>query len=61
MTPERRSNLIQKIIKILQELERPSWFKADRILKDVVEPELQETKDHYEKLFFADDSDNSKH
>lgn len=54
MDPIRRSNLIQKIIKILRELDRPAWFKADRILKDVVEPEIEKTKDEYVRLFYSD-------
>lgn len=60
MTPERRSNIVQKIIKVLIEqlkLNRPNFFVADRILKDVLEPELEKVKDEYVRLFYSNDRD----
>lgn len=63
MDASKRANLVQKIINVIKEqlkLSRPSWFLAERIVNDVLEPEIQEVKNHYERLFYSSD-DSNKH
>jgi hypothetical protein len=57
MDPQKRASIIQRIIKILKELKKPDWFVAEKIAKEILEPEIQEVQDQYERLFFTNDSD----
>jgi hypothetical protein len=55
MRPDVKVEIVQKIIKVLDDNKSlPSFFIADRILKEVVEKTIDEMRGYYERLFYTD-------
>lgn len=55
MDPQYRAEIIQKLILVIKNIKLPAWYLAEKIVKEVIEPELQKVKDRYERLFFNND------
>lgn len=60
MDPLRRANLVQKIIFLLKDMTgRPIWYSADKLVTEVILPELERLRTEYVKLFYSN-SDHDK-